>query len=213
LVGGKGNDTYLVNHTGDRAVEEGREGNDHVKTTLSSYTAEKSIEKVSYVGSGDFTGTGNGQKNTITGGAGDDQLNGGGANDVLKGGEGADTYVFTRGGKRDTIYNGDSGGADRLVFGPDISEGQLWFGKSNSDLLVTVRGTGNSDSVRVKGWFSSSSNQLSSVQLSDGSVLEASGVQQLVQAMADFSTSSGTPGTMTSAQQDTVETVIAANWT
>lgn len=213
LIGGKGNDTYLVNHAGDRAVEEGREGNDHVKTTLNSYTAERSIEKVSYVGSGDFTGTGNGQKNTITGGAGDDQLNGGGANDVLKGGEGADTYVFTRGGKRDTIYNGDSGGADRLVFGPDVSEGQLWFGRSNSDLLVTVRGTGNSDSVRVKGWFSSSSNRLSSVQLSDGSVLEASGVQQLVQAMADFSTSSGTPGTMTSAQQDTVEAVIAANWT
>lgn len=212
LIGGKGNDTYLVNHTGDQPVEEGKEGSDLVRTTLHSYTLGSHIEKLSYVGSGDFAGIGNNLRNTITGGAGDDRLEGGTGNDVLTGGQGADTYVFNRGDKKDTINNGDSGGADHLVFGSGITEDRLWFGRDGKDLLVTVRGTGNSDSVRLKGWYSNSSNRLSSVQLSDGGVLEASRVQHLVQAMADFSTSSGTPTSLTGSQQNTVEAVIAANW-
>lgn len=212
LIGGTGNDTYLVNHTGDRPVEEAREGVDLVKTTLGSYTLGSHIEKLSYVGSGDFTGTGNNLRNTIKGGAGDDRLDGGTGNDVLTGGQGADTYVFNLGGKKDTIHNGDSGGADRLVFGSGITQDELWFAKNSGDLLVTVRGTGNTDGVRLKGWYSSSSNRLSAFQLSDGAVLEASRVQQIVQAMAAFSTSSGTPASMTATQEQKVETVIAANW-
>lgn len=212
LIGGKGNDTYLVNHTGDLPVEEGREGVDLVKTTLDSYTLGSHIEKLSYLGSGDFSGTGNNLRNTIKGGAGDDRLNGGTGNDVLIGGQGADTYAFNLGGKKDTIHNGDSGGADRLVFGSGITQDELWFARSSGDLVVTVRGTGNTDGVRLKGWYSSSSNRLSTFQLSDGAVLEASRVQQIVQAMAAFSTSSGTPTTMTATQEQKVETVIAANW-
>jgi Ca2+-binding RTX toxin-like protein len=212
LVGGKGNDTYLVNHTDDRPTEQSGEGTDLVKTTLASYTLGDNIENLKYVGSGSFAGTGNTLNNAITGGAGNDRLNGGTGNDKLTGGEGADTYVYDRGGKKDTIYNGDSGGADRLLFGSNIAEDQLWFGRSDSDLLVTLLGTSGSDTVRLKGWYSSSSNRLSKFQLSDGSVLTASGVNQLVQAMSAFTTSSGTPTSLTSAQEQSVETVIAANW-
>jgi serralysin len=212
LIGGKGSDTYLVDNTGDRPVEEGAEGSDLVKTTLASYTLADHVEKLSYIGTGNFSGTGNNLANTITGGAGNDWLNGGTGNDTLTGGEGADTYAYDRGGKKDTIYNGDSGGADRVLFGSNITENQLWFGRSDGDLLVTLRGTGGSDTVRLKGWYSNSSNRPSTFQLSDGSVLTASGVQQLVQAMAAFSTSSGTPTSLTGTQQQSVETVIAANW-
>lgn len=212
MIGGSGNDTYLVNHTGDRPVEEGGEGVDLVRTTLGSYTLGSHLEKLSYIGSRNFTGTGNDLNNTMTGGAGADRLTGGAGDDVLTGGGGADTYVYNRGGKKDTIYNGDSGGADRLAFGSGITDSQLWFGKNGQDLLVTVRGTGNSDSVRLKGWYSDSSDRLSSFRLGDGSVLEASRVQQLVQAMANFSTTSGTPTSLTSTQQQSVESVIAANW-
>ena len=123
-----------------------------------------------------------------------------------------DTYWFARGGKQDTIYNGDTGGADRLLFGAGITEDQLWFAQNGSDLLVTLRGTGGTDTVRVKGWYSDTDNRLGTFQLSDGQVLAATQVQQLVQAMADFSTSSGSPTSLSGSEQQTVETVIAANW-
>jgi Ca2+-binding RTX toxin-like protein len=183
-----------------------------VKTTLSSYTLGSHIEKVSYAGSGNFSGTGNNLNNTLTGGAGNDWLSGLAGNDVLAGGEGADTYWFGRGGKQDVINNGDSGGADRLVFGAGIVEDDLWFAQNGSDLLVTLRGTGGTDTVRVKGWYSDADNRLSKFQLSDGQVLEAARVQQLVQAMAEFSTSAGMPTSLSGSEQQTVETVIAANW-
>jgi serralysin len=212
LIGGKGNDTYTVNNTGDRPVEQGGEGTDLVKTTLASYTLGAHVEKLSYAGTGNFSGTGNNLGNAITGGAGNDWLNGGTGNDMLTGGNGADTYSFARGGGNDTINNGDNGGADRLLFGSGITEDLLWFGQNGSDLLVTLRGTGGSDTVRVKGWYSDTDNRLAKFQLSDGQVLEATHVQQLVQAMADFSTSAGTPTSLSGNEQQTVETVIAANW-
>jgi serralysin len=212
LIGGKGNDTYTVNNIGDRPVEQGAEGSDLVKTTLASYTLGAHVDKLSYAGTGNFAGTGNNLNNAITGGAGNDWLSGGTGNDVLTGGNGSDTYWFGRGGGNDTIYNGDTGGADRLQFGSSITEDQLWFGQSGSDLLVTLRGTGGSDTVRVKGWYSDIDNRLGKFQLSDGQVLEATHVQQLVQAMADFSTSSGSPTSLSGSEQQTVETVIAANW-
>ena len=212
LIGGQGNDTYTVNNTGDRPVEQGSEGADLVKTTLSSYTLGAHLDKLSYTGTGNFSGTGNNLNNAITGGAGNDWLNGGTGNDALTGGNGGDTYWFARGGGNDAIYNGDNGGADRLLFGAGITEDLLWFGQNGNDLLVTLRGTGGSDTVRVTGWYSDTDNRLSKFQLSDGQVLEATHVQQLVQAMADFSTSTGSPTSLTGSEQQTVETVIAANW-
>ena len=212
LIGGHGNDTYTVNNSGDRPVEQGGEGTDLVKTTLSSYALGDHVEKLSYAGSGSFSGSGNKLNNSVTGGAGNDWLNGGTGNDVLTGGEGGDTYWFGRGGGNDTIYNGDSGGADRLQFGSGITEDQLWFGQNGDDLLVTLRGTGGSDTVRVEGWYSDTDNRLGKFQLSDGQVLEATRVQQLVQAMADLSTSSGSPTSLGGNEHQTVETVIAANW-
>ena len=212
LIGGKGNDTYTVNNTGDRPVEQGGEGTDLVKTTLASYTLGAHVEKLSYSGAGNFAGTGNSLNNSITGGGGTDWLSGGTGNDVLTGGNGSDSYWFARGGGNDTIYNGDTGGADRLLFGSGITEDQLWFGQNGSDLLVTLRGTGGSDTVRVKGWYSDTDNRLGKFQLSDGQALEATHVQQLVQAMADFSTSSGSPTSLSGSEQQSVETVIAANW-
>jgi Ca2+-binding RTX toxin-like protein len=213
LIGGKGNDTYTVNNAGDRPVEQGTEGTDLVKTTLATYTLAEHVEKLSYVGSSAFSATGNALSNVITGGAGNDWLKGANGNDTLTGGQGTDTYWFARGDDNDTIYNNDTGTSpDRLLFGSGITEDQLWFAKTGNDLLVTLRGTGGSDTLRVKGWYSSSSNQLGKFQLNDGTVLTASHVQQLVQAMAAFTTSAGAPTSLSGAQQDQVETVIAANW-
>jgi len=49
---------------------------------------------LTFTGTGNFAGTGNGLTNSITGGAGDDHLDGGAGADTLVGGAGDDTYVI-----------------------------------------------------------------------------------------------------------------------
>ena len=49
-------------------------GTDLVQTTLGSYALPNYLENLQYIGSGTFTGTGNGVANKITGGSGDDRV-------------------------------------------------------------------------------------------------------------------------------------------
>jgi Ca2+-binding RTX toxin-like protein len=77
--------------------------NSTVMTSLSSYSLPTNVQNLTYTGTGNFTGNGNGLANTITGGSGNDTLagnggsdtlTGGAGNDRLSGGSGADTFVF-----------------------------------------------------------------------------------------------------------------------
>jgi Ca2+-binding RTX toxin-like protein len=107
MAGGAGNDNYGVIGL-DVVTELAGEGIDTVYTTNGSYTLGANLENLAYVGSGAFTGTGNGLANTITGGAGNDTLNGGAGND---------TFVFAGGFGNDTIQGFDfdpAGGQDLL---------------------------------------------------------------------------------------------------
>jgi len=47
---------------------------------------------LTFIGTGNFAGTGNGLANVINGGAGIDTLDGGGGADMMLGGAGNDTY-------------------------------------------------------------------------------------------------------------------------
>src|SRR5262245_44315518 len=109
MSGGTGADIYIVDSAGDQVVELDKEGTDAVRTTLRSYTLGATLENLAFVGSGDFTGTGNTLANRIIGGDGDDALHGKGGNDRLEGRLGRDT--LSGGGGRDTLL----GGADRDV--------------------------------------------------------------------------------------------------
>ncbi|MBY3094748.1 RTX toxin, partial [Rhizobium laguerreae] len=93
LIGGAGDDTYIVDNLADVVTERPNEGADLVKTTLSSYALTNNVEKLTFIGTGDFAGTGNGLANTIIGGVGNDLLDGGAGNDTLAGGAGNDIYV------------------------------------------------------------------------------------------------------------------------
>ena len=55
------------------------------------------VEKLTFTGTGAFTGTGNNFDNTITSGAGNDILDGGDGNDTLIGGAGNDIYFISTG--------------------------------------------------------------------------------------------------------------------
>ncbi|WP_198374401.1 peroxidase family protein [Neoroseomonas rubea] len=112
MSGGQGNDTYFVDNAGDVVTGEILNlgifgsfnlGTDTVITTLTTYTLGTFIENLTYSGTANFTGSGNGLANvmigaagqdSLSGGAGNDLLDGGAANDRLTGGTGADLFRF-----------------------------------------------------------------------------------------------------------------------
>jgi Ca2+-binding RTX toxin-like protein len=111
LAGGDGHDTYVVNHAGDRAVEEGSSGNDTVESSV-SYGLSIHVEKLVLTGSFGIDGRGNSGANIITGNAGRNFLNGGRGNDVIDGGAGNDELMGNLGNDSLRGRSGD----DRFYF-------------------------------------------------------------------------------------------------
>ena len=93
MIGGAGDDNYIVDNAGDMVVENANEGvNDFVVSTV-SYTLSSNVESLSLTGAANIDGTGNNLDNTIIGNAGDNILDGGAGADSMGGGFGNDTYV------------------------------------------------------------------------------------------------------------------------
>ncbi|PTS87679.1 hypothetical protein DBR21_11985 [Caulobacter sp. HMWF009] len=92
MIGGGGNDTYIVDDAGDVVTEAVGGGYDGVRAKTNSYMLGAEVELLTFIGVGNFSGTGNASTNVITGGAGNDTLDGAGGTDVLVGGLGDDTY-------------------------------------------------------------------------------------------------------------------------
>lgn len=115
MDGGDGNDTYVVDNTGDIIIESGTGGVDTVRTTLNGYTLGANVENVIYIGSGNFSGTGNTGANILTGGAGNDILDGGLGIDTLSGGLGDDQYIVDNVG--DVLIEVASAGTDTVITG------------------------------------------------------------------------------------------------
>jgi len=106
MIGGGGDDVFRLDDAGDRIVEYADGGFDTLETELSLVLADYSdqVERMIFVGAGDFAGVGNALANTIAGGAGNDRLDGGLGDDLLIGGAGSDSFL-------------DAGGRDRMVGG------------------------------------------------------------------------------------------------
>ncbi|ONG48217.1 hypothetical protein BKE38_22260 [Pseudoroseomonas deserti] len=127
MEGGPGDDSYVVDHAGDRVVELAGEGYDTVHAWVNHRLSE-AVEQLLLQGQA-RAGTGNATANTILGndlanilrglggddrlegGAGDDQLSGGAGADLLFGGAGADRML---GGGGNDVYLVDDPG-DRVV--------------------------------------------------------------------------------------------------
>ncbi|AVS93005.1 hemolysin-type calcium-binding protein [Paracidovorax avenae] len=220
MSGLAGDDTYIVDNTGDKVVESANAGTDTVMSSV-TYTLPSNVENLVLTGSGavNATGnaldnrlTGNAGANVLTGGAGADYLDGGAGADTLAGGLGNDTYWLARGHGTDTIQENDttSGNLDTAKFAGDVSSRQLWFRKSGNNLEVSVIGT--SDKFLVTDWYLGSRYQVERFEAGDGRALQASQVQNLVQAMASFSPPAAGQTQLPANYQSKLETTLAANW-
>ena len=100
MLGGIGNDTYIVDAAGDIVTELANEGIDLVKSSI-DYVLGANVENLTLTGSAKIgTGNelnnviiGNAAANILSGGAGDDRLVGGDGRDFMTGGSGRDVFV------------------------------------------------------------------------------------------------------------------------
>jgi len=139
LVGGDGNDTYIIDDPRVQIVEASGEGTDIVKASV-SYSLAANVEKLTLTGAQAIDGAGNELNNTLTGNEANNTLVGGDGNDLLNGGGGADTLV---GGIGDDTYVVD--GIEDLVVenfgeGTDVVKSSVGYVLSENVENLTLTG-------------------------------------------------------------------------
>lgn len=112
LVGGTGDDTYIVwDHT-NTVVEEADAGIDTISTYGVhgySLTSAPNVENLTLLGGEASSARGNDLANIITGNSASNLIDGGGGDDVLIGGGGRDTFVVRQGDGSDVIMDFETG--------------------------------------------------------------------------------------------------------
>lgn len=168
LVGGAGDDTYIIDEDIDQIYENAGEGIDKVVASI-SYRLGANLEDLSLTGRSDINGTGNdldnrmfgnrGQ-NVLSGEDGNDWLNGvanlDGSGDTLIGGNGNDTYIINS--KYDVVDEGDSNGTDQVFAAIDFSLKNSSTVKGDIENLyllgnAAIKGTGNDLNNDIRGNF------------------------------------------------------------
>ena len=129
---------------------------------------------------------GNSGHDTINAGDGNDTIVGGVGNDSLNGGNGDDTYVYNLGDGFDTIT--DTGGDDKIVFGEGINQSDLSFEQIGNDLKISVNGK-DDKGIQINNHFQNDASKIETIEFYDGSTLNISNADQLIQAMNSFSIS------------------------
>jgi Ca2+-binding RTX toxin-like protein len=160
LIGGKGDDTYIVDSTTDAVIENANEGTDTIQSSV-TLTLATNVENLTLTGTAAINGTGNAANNVITGNSANNILNGGAGNDTLSGGAGDDivnyagshtefqTNILSDGSiqiKDNVTSNGDEG-TDTLIGVERIN-----FAASGGYYGVVTGGSGNDFLTATNGW-------------------------------------------------------------
>ena len=237
LIGGVGDDTYIVKSASAVIVEQPNEGTDTAQVYVNGYTIGANVE-IAYLqqgvtavtgndtgmtihadtdtattiigGAGKDTLIGGGLADTLSGGGGNDTLRGGKGNDVLTGGPGDDIFAFARGDGNDTVYASSTDGSDTVAFDAGVAHDQLWFAQSSNDLVVSV--IGEDQSITVAGWFASTDNQFGQISAGDSFTATAAAVDLLVQAMAAFTPPPLGQTTLPADLTNSLAPTLAINW-
>ena len=174
----------------------GTDEDDVISASNSYYYAPAREDNVVYAGAGNDKVYGNNGNDTLYGEAGNDILYGGYGNDTLSGGAGTDTlcgesgddtYIFNLGDGEDTIVEG--GGTDKIVFGEGIETSNLLFERDGNNLKIAL--LGEDDAVTISNYFYDDWYKVESFQTADGSVLDYTKLNVMIQAMASFEDTTG----------------------
>jgi len=152
MAGGAGNDTYIVDNTGDTVIEELDAGDDHVIASV-TYTLSDNVERLTLVGTDTIDGTGNVLDNTLIGNGANNILDGKEGTDTMVGGAGDDTYYVDN--TADTVWENLSEGVDTIYSSvsyvlPDnvenltlIGDGNINAGGNGLDNILIGNGSDN----------------------------------------------------------------------
>lgn len=156
MIGGAGDDIYVIDASADTVLENLSEGIDTIYTTV-SYVLPENVENLILIGDGDINGGGNGLDNTLIGNSannyisggggadlidakeGNDTLEGGIGDDTLIGGAGNDSFIYNLGNDLDAIS--DTEGEDTLHFtaGFSLDNVALRVAETEGVLIAHVR--------------------------------------------------------------------------
>jgi Ca2+-binding RTX toxin-like protein len=203
LLGGSGND-QLAGELGSDALNAGS-GHDFLDGGDGTDVLDG--------GSGDDQLYGGSGDDVLLAGSGADRLTGGAGNDLLIGGSGNDRYLFSHGDGQDTLIERDPfpSNQDSLQFGVTIDPLDLVLSRQADHLRIALYGT--SDQVTIENWYNGTANQTELIQAGNGQQLLNSQVDQLIQAMAGFTSQTGLSWEEAVAQRpEDVQAILAANW-
>ena len=93
MIGGNGNDTYVVDNASAMWSPRAAAGTDTVQSSL-SYTLGANVENLTLTGAAAINATGNSLNNVLTGNGADNVFNGGAGGDSFVGGGGNDTVTY-----------------------------------------------------------------------------------------------------------------------
>lgn len=212
MYGGVGDDTYLIDNADDTVFELAGEGIDTVRSSR-TYALTPNVEHLVLTGTGAINGTGNVLDNSISGTIAANMLSGGAGADVLAGGKGSDTYLFGRGGGADRIVENDTtkGNADRALFEAGVVPIDIVLSRSGDSLRLAL--WGSQDTLTVQDWYRGSGFRVETIEAGDGRRLASNQVEQLIQAMASFTSGTGLSWTDAVQQRPAeVEAILSAHW-
>ena len=148
MIGGVGNDLYIVDNVGDLVVETGGDGKDTVQSAVAFKNGFAGIEHYVFTGKSNVSFTAGDEDNAITTATGADTIDGGKGNDSMAGGAGNDTYVADS--SDDEVTEAAKGGTDTVkssasfVLGDFVEKLELTGGGD-------IDGTGNGLANTITG--------------------------------------------------------------
>ncbi|RUA04628.1 MAG: calcium-binding protein, partial [Gammaproteobacteria bacterium] len=200
MVGGKGDDIYIVNSVNDSIYEQSNQGYDTVISST-SYLLNANIEELRLLEGFDIHGTGNAQDNKIIGNSSDNIIDGVTGADVMIGGLGNDTYYVDN--INDQVIENNNEGID------NVQSSITYTLDSNTENLILLdfskpeKGKVDGEDVLVYGF--PKRNELDYIQ---GDAVENYQGTCALTSIANLITQTGKPTT----EGEVVNLAIKNNW-